>query len=136
MTVVEKARELGALLQEDERYKAYVSAKEANDKDDSLQTMISEFNMKRIQLNSEMSKPEKDEAKLKEYDEAIKKLYGDIMSNPNMAAYNTAKGAMDELLNQINMVITYSANGEDPMTCPTEEAHSCGGSCESCGGCH
>lgn len=135
MTVIDKARELGVMIQQDERYAAYYAAKDENDKDEALQNMISEFNMKRMLLNSEMSKAEKDDAKLAELDSAIKSLYGDIMANEHMAKYNEAKNAMDALLGQINMVITYSANGEDPMTCPTEE-HSCSGSCSSCGGCH
>ncbi len=136
MNVIDKARELGAMIQQDERYSAYYAAKEANDKDDTLQNMISEFNMKRMQLNSEMSKAEKNDEKLKRLDEEIKSLYGEIMANPNMESYTKAKNAMDSLLNQINMVITYSANGEDPMTCPTEEPSvGCGGSCATCGGC-
>lgn len=136
MTVIEKARELGAMIQQDERYAAYYAAKDANDKDEALQNMINEFNMKRLQLNSEMSKPERDEEKLGEIDESIKKLYAEIMKNENMTKYNQAKNDMDALLNQINMIITYSANGEDPMTCPSEAPSSCGGSCSTCGGCH
>ena len=136
MTVIEKARELGVLIQQDERYAAYYAAKEANDKDEALQNMINEFNMKRLQLNSEMSKEERDEQKLSELDDAIKSIYGEIMANENMSRYNVAKNAMDALLNQINMIITYSANGEDPMTCPIENTCSCSGSCSTCGGCH
>ncbi len=135
MTVIEKARELGAMIQQDERYSAYYAAKAENDNDEALQNMISEFNMKRMQLNSEMSKTERDDKKLSELDEAIKALYSDIMANEHMAKYTEAKNAMDALLAQINMIITYSANGEDPMTCPSEEA-SCSGSCSTCGSCH
>ena len=59
------------------------------------------------------------------------------MANENMSAFNDAKNAMDEFLSQINMVITMSANGEDPDTCPVEDPHSsCGGGCSTCGGCH
>lgn len=136
MTVIDKARELGVMIQQDERYAAYYAAKDANDNDETLQNMINEFNMKRMQLNSEMSKEQRDEAKLAELDKAIKNLYSDIMSNENMDNYNKAKNAMDALLNEINMVITFSANGEDPMSCPTTQEHSCGGSCSTCGGCH
>lgn len=136
MTVIDKARELGVMIQQDERYAVYYAAKDANDNDETLQNMINEFNMKRMQLNSEMSKEQRDEAKLVELDKAIKNLYSDIMSNENMDNYNKAKNAMDALLNEINMVITFSANGEDPMTCPTTQEHGCGGSCSTCGGCH
>ena len=135
MNVIEMARELGKLIQQDERYAVYYKAKEANDKDEALQTLINEFNMKRVQLNTEMSKPDKDSTKLSELDCEIKSLYGNIMSNENMSTFNDAKTSMDEMLAQINMVITLSANGEDPATCPTEMSHSCGGSCSTCGGC-
>ena len=137
MNVIEKARELGVLIQQDERYSAYYAAKEANDKDENLQDMINEFNMKRMQLNAEVSKENKNEERLSELDDAIKSLYGTIMANENMINYNKAKADMDSLLNQINMRITYSANGEDPLTCPCEEVNvSCGGDCSACGGCH
>mgnify|MGYP000866844556 CR=1 FL=1 len=135
MNVIEMARELGKLIQQDERYAAYNKAKEANDKDEILQNLINEFNMKRVQLNTEMSKPDKDSSKLSELDSAIKSLYGNIMANENMIAFNEAKTAMDNMLSQINMVITLSANGEDPATCPTEMSSSCSGSCSTCGGC-
>lgn len=136
MNVIDKARELGKMIQADERYSAYCKAKEANDNDSELQQMISEFQMKRVELNSEMAKEDRSAERLTALDNEIKSLYGTIMANPNMAVYNEAKNAMDTMLNQINMVITYSANGEDPETCPTEEVHSCGGSCSSCSGCH
>lgn len=135
MNVIEMARELGKLIQQDERYAEYYKAKEANDKDEALQNLINEFNMKRVQLNTEMSKPDKDSAKLSELDTEIKSLYGNIMANENMNLFTEAKTAMDGMLSQVNMVITLSANGEDPETCPTEMSSSCSGSCSTCGGC-
>lgn len=134
MNVIDKARELGKMIQEDERYTAYYKAKETNDKDEALQQMIGEFQEKRTQLNIEMSKDDRSAERLTALDDEIKSLYGRIMSNENMAAYNDAKNAMDDLLSRINTIIAYSANGEDPMTCPIEQ-QSCGGSCSTCGGC-
>ncbi len=57
------------------------------------------------------------------------------MVNPNMAAFNAAKNAMDGMLAEINNIITASANGEDPETCPSQPS-GCSGSCSTCGGCH
>ena len=135
MDIIEMTRELGKLIQADERYKAYVAAKEVNDKDDELQKLIREFEAKRYELNMEMTKTDKDTEKLKELDGVIKNIYGEIMVNPNMAAFNAAKNAMDGMLGQINNIIVAAANGEDPMTCPAQPA-GCSGSCASCGGCH
>ncbi|NLK70566.1 MAG: YlbF family regulator [Clostridiales bacterium] len=134
MDIIEKARELGKMIQQDERYKAYYDAKEKNDKDEELQALIGEFNLKRVDLNREMSKDDKDMERLRELDSEIKSLYGKIMANPNMEVFNDAKNAMDELLSQINTIITASANGEDPETCATQS--SCGGSCAGCSGCN
>ncbi len=136
MGTIEMARELGKAIQQDERYKAYHNAKKANDSDEALQELIGEFNLKRLELNQEMSKAEKDNEKLSRLDNEIKSLYGNIMANESMAAFTKAKNDMDDLLSQINMVITMSANGEDPATCPTEMPHSCSGSCSSCSGCN
>lgn len=135
MDAIKTARELGKAIQADERYTNYQKSKELNDNDENLQNMIGEFNMKRVSLNTEMSKPEKNQEKLSELDSEIKSLYGNIMANENMVAFTEAKDEMDKLLSQINMVITMSANGEDPETCPIESA-SCSGSCSSCSGCH
>jgi cell fate (sporulation/competence/biofilm development) regulator YlbF (YheA/YmcA/DUF963 family) len=133
MDVIQMARELGKQIQTDERYTAYQNAKTANDNDEKLQELISRFNIKRVELNTEISKDDKSTEKIKELDEEIKNLYGDIMINPNMIAFNEAKNAMDDMLSQINTVITSSANGEDPETCAVS---ACTGSCAACGGCH
>lgn len=136
MTVIELARELGKALQEDERYKKYQEAKEKNDKDVELQNMIGDFNVKRMQLNQEMQKEEKDAEAMQKLDGELKEIYTKIMANPNMAEFNTAQGAVDKLLNSVNFIISMATNGEDPMTCPEEQPASCGGSCSTCGGCH
>lgn len=138
MNVIEMTRELGKLIQQDTRYVAYHQAREKNDKDETLQQLISDFNLKRMALNNEMQKSEKDSEKLAQLDTEIKSLYGEIMGNQNMVAYNQAKEEMDNMLSQINMIVTMSANGEDPETCPTEmPSGGCSGSCASCGGgCH
>ncbi len=138
MTVIELTRQLGAALQQDERYLAYLSAKEKNDTDGELQNLIGEFNIVRMKYGQQMQKSEEEQDKelMTQLDNEMRDIYGKIMSNENMNAYNDAKEAMDKLLNSINFIITMAANGEDPMTCPEEQPHSCTGSCASCGGCH
>lgn len=133
MDVIQMSRELGKLIQADERYTAYQKAREMNDKDEKLQQLIGQLQIKRVELTTEMSKDNKDTEKLKELDEKIKNLYSDIMNNPNMVEFENARTAMDDMLSQINTIITSSANGEDPDTCPSS---ACTGSCASCGGCH
>lgn len=135
MDIIQMTRELGKAIQQDDRYLAYRLAKQANDEDEQLQNLIGAFNLKRMELNMEVAKPDKDADKVQQLNEVIKTMYKQIMDNPKMMVYNSAKTAMDELLSQINSIITMSANGMDPETCDVSSA-SCSGDCGSCGGCH
>ena len=56
MSIIEKTRELGKLIQEDSRYIEFYDAARANDNDPELQKLIGEFNLKRMNLNQEMQK--------------------------------------------------------------------------------
>ena len=107
---------------------------EANDNDQELLDLIGKFNMKRVELNTALSKEQKDNERLNTLNEELKALYQEVMSNKNMAEYNEAKNDVDMMMNQVNAILVMSVNGEDPETC--NPAPSCGGSCSSCSGCH
>ena len=135
MDIIEMTRELGKAIQADDRYIAYTLAKQANDDDEQLQNLINAFNLKRMQLQMEVGKADKDDDKIAELDEVIKSSYKSIMDNPKMKVYQAAKEGLDELLNQINTIISMSANGMDPDKINLDLA-SCTGNCSTCGGCH
>ncbi len=135
MDMIAMARELGKTIQQDERYLALQIARQNSDNDEALQDMIGEFNLKRMAINNEAGKENRDESKLQELNAELRHVYAEIMKNPNMTAYNQAKDAFDAVLKRVNAIIALSAEGEDPETADlTEDA--CGGSCSSCAGCH
>lgn len=134
MDVIAKARELGKAIQQDERFIRYAKARLANDDDKELQDAIGEFNIVRMELDREVNSDEKNDDKVKELNEKLRKVYSSVMSSPAMVEYNTAKAALDTLVNEINVIISKSIDGEDPDTCDTSSG--CTGSCDSCGGCH
>ena len=51
MDIIEMTRELGRALQNDERYIAMMSARQASDEDQALQEAIGEFNLKRMAIS-------------------------------------------------------------------------------------
>ena len=134
MDVIEQVRILGKAIQQDERFVRYAKARLENDNNKELQASIGEFNIIRMELDREMQSEEKNEDKVKELNEKLRTIYGEIMSSPVMVEYNTAKVAVDQMLNEINTVISKTLDGEDPETCETTAA--CTGSCSTCGGCH
>lgn len=134
MDVIAMARELGKAIQQDERFIRYAKARLANDSDSALQEAIGQFNIARMELDREVNSENKDDEKVKLLNENLRKVYGDIMSSPAMVEYNTAKAELDTMVNEVNVIISKSIDGEDPETC---DLHSgCTGSCSTCGGCH
>lgn len=135
MDMIALTRELGKAIQQDERYLALQIARQNSDNDEVLQDRIGEFNLKRMAINNEATKDNRDEEKLQALNAELRTAYAEIMRNPNMIAYNQAKDAFDLVLKRINAIISLCAEGEDPETADlTEDA--CGGSCAGCSGCH
>ena len=135
MDLIQMARNMGKEIQATAEYKRLQAAIKANDEDKSLQDGIGEFNLKRMEMNQEMQKEEKDEKKLQALNEELQKIYTDVMGNANMMEYNIAKQEMDEMMQKVNAILMMCVNGEDPDTCETPD-HNCTGSCATCGGCH
>lgn len=139
MQVLDMARELGKTIQEDEQFKRFQAAKAETEKDEALQAQIGEFNLKRIELDGEMKKEEKNEDLLKAINFEMGVLYQKIMSNPHMAELNEAKKELDKTMQHINTILVYSINGETPDNIRPEDApqaEGCSGSCSGCSGCN
>ena len=134
MDIIEKARELGKLIQQEESYIALQKAQADADADMDLQNLIGDFNMKRMSINNEASKKDKASDKLALLNSQMREDYSKIMSNKNMIAYNEAKDAFDMVANRVLAIVQQSAEGADPETADYSTS-SCSGSCSTCGGC-
>ncbi len=132
MDVITMARELGKALQQEETYIKWHEAQKTADADLELQQLIGEFNLKRMIINDEAGKQDRDQEKLTQANKEMREVYSKIMSNNNMIAYNDAKSAFDAVLNRVSAIIQQSAQGADP---DTADAVDCTGSCSTCGGC-
>lgn len=134
MDIIDCARQLGKAIQESDLYVKLNLLQQRCDEDQDLQQMIGDFNLKRINLNNEINKPEKNQEAIDEQNREVRKLYGEIMVNDNMAAYNEAKTNLDKTLDFVLQIMRKSVDGQDPDT--IEPQSECGGSCDSCAGCH
>ena len=135
MDIIEMTRELGRALQNDERYIAMVTARQASDEDQALQEAIGEFNLKRMAISNEAQKDDRNEETLQRLNAEFRAVYQKIMENERMLRYNDAKNEFDALLQRMTGILSLCADGEDPETCDYDAA-SCGGNCSSCAGCH
>lgn len=133
MDVIAMARQLGKALQQDEGYLRLMVAQQQNDADETLQALIGKLNLARINLNTELNKTDKDQARVTALNEEVRAVYGQIMDNENMAAYNKAKTEFDDTVDFVMQILRGSINGEDPDL--IEKKSGCSGSCSSCSGC-
>lgn len=133
MDTIDMTRELGKLLQQEDSYKNMRAAESKADADTELQGLIKDFNIKRLSVNVETQKTEKDGEKIAQLNKEMQKVYADIMANENMKAYNEAKQEFDKISGRVMTILQNCIAGEDPET--TDFDASCTGSCSTCGGC-
>ena len=132
--LLDMAIDLAVQLQADPRCEAVLAATKAADDDAALQALISEFNLKRIAINTEETKEDTDPEKIRQLNQELREAYAAVMANEKMMAYNEAKAQLDVLVNKIQFAINLAIQGQDPNLAAQEI--SCSGDCGSCGGCH
>ncbi len=135
MDLVKMARELGAAIQQDERYLALEKANAVNEADTELNNLIGEIQMIQMSYQNEAGKEDADKQKLEAYDKRFSEVYKLVMDNPNMQVFQAARQEIDDLMKYITGILTLCVRGEDPATCEPEpeHEHGCGGECSSCG---
>ena len=134
MDAIDLFKKAAVALQTDERYLALAAARKANDENETLQDLIGEFNLARMDLSNEIAKDERDDERVASLNDKVNDLYTRIMSSEGMVAYNEAKAQAEAMISHIDAIINTAMNGGDPMLVEAPEA-GCTGSCASCGGC-
>ena len=137
MDIIEMTRQLGKQIQEEECVKLFLETQKQTEKDDILQKLIGDFNLKRMELNAMLQKDPKDKDPhvLTELDAQLKGIYQSITEYPLMIRLNEQKQAVDAILNKINVLISSAVAGENLDEIDLD-AVGCTGSCDSCAGCH
>lgn len=135
MDVVALTRQLGAAIQEDERYKKLVSTREASEKDAQVMEMMKKIDELRTTYQAEAMSASPDETVLQKLDGDFQNIYTNLMMNDSMQAYEEARQELDKMMNYLMQILYLCVNGEDPATCEPQEEHDCGGECSHCAGC-
>ena len=124
---MEKAKELGALIEQSEIVAKQRAAKKAFDSDQELQELIGAFNLAKMSLMNESNKEQPDAEKTEEYRKQTSEIYEKIMQHPVMIELNDAEVALDGLVGQINGILQKSISGDEG---------GCTHNCATCSGCH
>lgn len=126
--IMDKAKEIGLLIREDDRVKRLSLAEVAFSSDFSLQKQIKTFNEARNKMFELMNQGIDDKGVIDPLNTEIRKLYEEIMADAVMKEYNSAKEGFEKLLSEVNDVIYYHATGEE-SGCNPSKCASCQGGC-------
>jgi len=117
MDIMKLTRELGRALQQDQTYINMSVAEQQCNEDEALQNAIGEFNLKRMAINNEAGKEDRSEELIEQYNKELREIYGRVMQNEHMAAYQAAKNEFDALMQRVTGVLSMCAEGQDPDGC-------------------
>lgn len=128
-TIVQKARELGMLIAQSEEIKRFHAAEEKHNADPEAQRLLAQYQKKRADITDRMRGGQMTPETMKGFQAEIKAAMDELTENDVVREYLEAKGAFNQLVTQVNSVISYCIKGEE------SEEGGCSGSCEGCHGC-
>ena len=125
MTIIEKTRELGEMIQESELMKRAKDLEAKQQSDEEASALLKEFELNRLNLardmqNGKLSREEAIQKNNQAFDELCEK-------SPIIREYIEAKQQFDAMVQQVNQILNYYITGTDP---------NCTHDCSTCGGCH
>lgn len=126
--IIEKAKELGALLKDSDLVKEYAAAKAAYDNDCEMREMLGQFNLHKMSISMISQQENPDEERIAEHEEKLGEVYNKIMESPLMVDFQEKSRRVETIIGNINSIINMYVTGEPASS-------GCTGSCSSCSGC-
>lgn len=130
MEVLEQAKLLGKAIAESDMFVTFKNAEAAYLNDETAQELTKAYNEKREQLAKQAAKEDVSPQELLDVRRQINAEFEKIAQNDAIRLYINTKQQLDELMSRVDSVIRFEVTGEE------QHEGGCGGSCESCGGCH
>ena len=125
--VFELAVVLGKALKADPRLVRMENARKAYEQDDTVTTLMAEYEVQQKALQVEITREERDTMFIDVIQKRINELYEAVMSHPVFIELNDAQAEVNELMNAVNNTITFEITGELPSC--THDCSTCGGGC-------
>ncbi len=97
MDIIKLTRELGAAIQQDDRYAKFQAAQKANEEDKDLNDLMGKIQLVHMSYQHEASKEDANEQKLAAYETEFNDLYKKVMENEHMRDYEVARAEIDEI---------------------------------------
>ena len=127
MTIEELAAELGKKIKEDPRIEAMNKARDEYETNEQLHAYMNEYSAQQEAIQAEAAKDNPDSLLIAKMQGRVDELYKLIINNEIFARLSEAQEAVNELMENVNNIITFNITGELPSC--THDCSSCGGGC-------
>ena len=123
-----KAKELGDLLAESTALNRYKKAEKILENDEKGMSLLEDLRLLKIEL-VRAAREDRNEEDISELKEMLLSKQEEIYSYPVTREYIDSKKEFDDLMKNVNDIISFSITGEE---CFGSKCSSCGGGCSSC----
>jgi len=127
MTIEELAAELGKKIKEDPRIEAMNKARDEYETNEQLHAYMNEYSAQQEAIQAEAAKDTPDSLLIAKMQGRVDELYKLIINNEIFARLSDAQEAVNELMENVNNIITFNITGELPSC--THDCSTCGGGC-------
>ena len=128
------AAEIGRGVRDSEIMRNYLKTEAEYGKDGELQAAITEYSVQQKALEGANSGSFTDPAVSEAITKRMNELYGYISRSASFEAFNAARNALGNLLDEINRAMMAEVSGEGGAS-DGSDAAGCTGDCAHCGGC-
>lgn len=108
MDIIKLTRELGAAIQQDDRYLKFEEARKNNEADAALNELIGKLNLIQLSYQQEAQNPEASEEKMQQFDKDFRETYEQVMQNENMKNYEAARQEVDGMMQYIMQILSFA----------------------------
>lgn len=129
--IIEKAQELGKMIAESEESARVSASADAMNSDENAVEMLRAYNANRKAATERLRGTNPSKEELKEFKDYVQAEFEKIAANKLIAEYIEASRDFDNMVNQVNAVLSYFITGQEN----TAAEGGCSGNCSSCKSC-
>ena len=128
--IIEKAQELGSMIAESEERDRVAKAGDAMNANPEAVELLNTYNTNRKAATEKLRGTNPTKEELEEYKAYVQAEFEKIAANKLIAEYIEASRDFDNMVQQVNAVLSYFITGQESAE------GGCGGNCSSCNSCH
>ena len=128
--IINKAQELGTMIADSEERIRMTNASDAMNSNEEAVELLRTYNDNRKAATEKLRGKEPTKEDLQEFKEYVQGEFEKIAGNKLIAEYIEASRDFDNMVQQVNAVLSYFITGQE------SGEGSCSGNCSSCSSCH